>query len=266
MSDYGFATYDSKSGKKIEGSVNSKWPIFGPDYSDIKRAFKTVHIIDTKQYSYRTSSSVVLPSASRNSISQYHGYEKVLVATIPHGYKKRPLGYAIISGSFVKNTRGKWAYTRQTDYYNFFPPSATLYGVGVETGNMQNAVGGMLRPTENAGDYTVFGMNPYSNCNISYPNDSYWYMVDNYYSIPGDNSSLEDFMGQDRPPYEIEIDDNNVYLYRYYYWSDVYKRDYYYDSRVIWDLRARMQGIVDYAGSEFDLTIYLCPYSMEDLL
>ena len=51
--------------------------------------------------------------------------------------------------------------------------------------------------------------------------------------------------------------------------GDVYKRDYYYNndiSRVIWDLRARMQGIIDYAGSDFDVTIYLCPYSMEDLV
>ena len=267
MNDYGFATYDERSGKRIEGTVNSKWPIFGPNYADIKRAFRTIHITDTKQYSYRTSSSVSLPSAVRNGISQYHGYEKILVATIPHGYKKRPLGYVTISGSFVKNTRGKWAYTRTTDYYGWYPPSATLYGVGTTTGNMQSSVGGGLRPLTDTGDFSVFGMNPFSNCNISYPADSYWYMVDNYYTIPGNNSSQEDGFGEERPPYGVEIDDNNVYLYRYYYWSDVYKRDYYNNgSNTVWDLRARMQGIIDYAGSDFDVTIYLCPYSMEDLV
>lgn len=265
MSDYGFTTYDEKSGKRIEGVVNSKWPIFGPKYSDVKKAFRTIHITDTKQYSYRTSSTVSLPSATRNAISQYHAYEKILVATIPHGYKKRPMGYATIAGSFVKNTRGRWIYARTTDTYSLFPPSATLYGVGTVTGNMQSVIGGGIRPTTDTGDFSVFGMNFFNDCNISYPNNTYWYLSDNYYSIPGNNSSTEDLY-EERPPYCIEIDDTNVYLYRYYYWSDVYKRDYYYDGGIIWDLRARMAGVIDYAGSSFDLTLYLCPYSMEDLL
>lgn len=266
MSDYGFATYDERSGKRIEGVVNSKWPIFGPEYADIKKAFKTIHITDTQQYNFRSSSSVSLPSATRNAISQYHGYEKVLVMTIPHGYKKRPLGYVTISGRFRKNTRGRWVYTRTTDYYNMFPPSSTLNGANSVEGNMQSAVGGGLRPTTDTGDFSVFGMNPFSDCGITYPTDTYWYLAQNYYTIPGNNSSTEDGFGYERPPYSVEIDDTNIYVYRYYYWSDVYKRDYYYDSRVVWDLRARMYGIIDYAGSDFDLTIYLCPYSMEDLL
>ena len=43
-------------------------------------------------------------------------------------------------------------------------------------------------------------------------------------------------------------------------------RDYYYNNRVVWDLRARMYGIIDYAGSDFDLTLYLCPYSLEEMI
>lgn len=265
MSNYGFTTYDEKSGKRIEGVVNSKWPIFGPNYADIKNAFRTIHFTDTQQYDFRSSSSVSRPSATRNAISQFHGYEKVLVATIPHGYKKRPMGYATIAGSFVKNTRGKWVYKRTTDYYNFFPPSSTLQNANSVSGNMQGFMN-IIRPTSDTGDFSVFGMNPFSDCGITYPNDTYYYLSQNYYTIPGNNSSQEDAFGYDRPPYGIEIDDTNVYLYRYYYWSDVYKRDYYYDSRVVWDIEARMYGIIDYAGSDFDLTIYLCPYSMEDLI
>ena len=266
MSDYGFATYDERSGKRIEGVVNSKWPIFGPKYKDIKRAFRTIHITDTQQYNFRSSPSVSLPSATRNAISQFHGYEKVLIATIPHGYDKRPFGYATISGSFVKNTRGRWAYTRTTDYYNTFPPSATLTGVGMKTGNMQSAVSGGLRPMTASGAIDDFSGNSFADCGITYPADSYWYMVQNYYTIPGDNSTAEDMFGVSRPPYAVEIDDENVYLYRYYYWSDVYKRDYYYNNRVDRELRARMYGIIDYAGSDFDLTLYLCPYSLEEMI
>ena len=35
MSDYGFATYDERTGKRI-AKINSKYPVFGPKYADIK--------------------------------------------------------------------------------------------------------------------------------------------------------------------------------------------------------------------------------------
>ena len=279
MNNYGFMTFDD-NGKKIEGAVNSKWPIFGPNYSDIKRAFRTIHLTDTKQYDYKTSPSVVLPSipsgnGEKYATSEFHGYEKVLVATIPHGYKKRPLGYVSISGVFVKNTRGKWAYNRYYDRHNDFPPSATLYGVGVTRGTMQSCMGSEIRGAFSQGAFTIFSSNPFNASSISYPTSQYWgftWLGSNYgndFSVPGNNSATPDVFGAEyRPPYVIEIDDENVYVYRYYYWCDVYKRyfyrnDYGYDQA---DLRARMQGIIDYAGSDFDVTIYLCPYSMEDLI
>ena len=54
MSDYGFATYDEKNPKKRLGTINSKWPIFGPKYANISKTFKTVHINDTYSPSYKT--------------------------------------------------------------------------------------------------------------------------------------------------------------------------------------------------------------------
>lgn len=270
MNDYGFMTYD-ESGKKIQGSVNSKWPIFGPKYGNIRNAFRTVHFTDLTQYDFRTSSSVVLPGELEMGISEYHAYEKVLVAAIPHEYKKRPVGYATIAGTFVKNTRGKWAYKREVDYYSDFPPSDTLYGVGPISGNMQNSAGTMIRATNSSGTMSTFNINAFTDANITYPTSQYeavfrWLTL-NTFSIPGNNSSTADYVGYYRAPYAIEIDDENVYLYRYYYWCDVYKRHFYRDStRVVRDLRARMQGVIDYAGSDFDLTIYLCPYNMEDLI
>ena len=279
MSDYGFATYDERSGKKIKGSVNSKWPIFGPKYGDIKNAFRTIHFVDTVQYGLRTSPSVSLPAidninGEQFKTSQYHGYEKILIATIPHEYKKRPMGYATIAGSFVKNTRGRWEYENYYDRQNYFPPSANLNGIGEKSGNMLG-YGGSLRPTSNTGDLSIFEMNSFSASNISYPSGPnyqvYVWLGTSYgngFMIPGNNGSGEDIFGTSRPPYAVEIDDTNVYVYRYYYWCDVYKRsfnrnEYGYDQC---DLRARMKGIIDYAGSEFDLTLYLCPYSMEDLI
>ncbi|MBQ1569591.1 MAG: hypothetical protein IIZ78_00600 [Clostridiales bacterium] len=266
MSDYGFATYD-KTGKKRTGSVNSKWPIFGPKYADIKRAFRTIHFTDTTQYDYRTSSSVVLPPAQRGGISQYHGYEKVLIATIPHGYKRRPLGYVTFSGSYVKNTRSKWVYTRTTDNTGQFPPSSTLQAVQVGTGTMISNVGAPILPTTATPSPGASFDDNYFGETLSYPTFPVAFLVDNHYQIPGNNTSQPDGALHYRPPYGAEIDDTNVYIYRYYYWSDVYKRDYYsYSGTVQFDVRARMSGIIDYAGSSFDATIYLCPYSMEDLV
>lgn len=267
MSDYGFVTYDANTGKRLEASVNSKWPIFGPKYGDIKRAFRTIHFTDTKQYAYRTSSSVVLPPEQRGGISQYHGYEKVLIATIPHGYSRRPLGYATISGSYVKNTRSKWVYTRTTDNTGQFPPSGTLEAVQVGTGTMISNVGAPILPTSSTPSPGASFHDNYFGETLTYPAFPVAYLTDNHYQIPGNNAAAADGEGQYRPPYSVEIDDTNVYVYRYYYWSDVYKRDFYaYAGTTQFDVRARMSGIIDYAGSSFDVTIYLCPYSMGDLL
>lgn len=277
MNDYGFMTFD-ENGKKINGSVNSKWPIFGPRYSDIKHAFKTIHFTDTKQYEPKASPSVSLPDIQfvdgqyLRKTSEFHGYEKSLVATIPHGYKKRPLGYATISGTFVKNTRGKWIWDRHYDRpfaTPSYPPSATLYGVGTERGTMLGTGDGLLRGVFDSGDYSVFSLNYFGDSNISYPSSSeawWWWLTDGGFAIPGKNSATQD-QGYN-PPYTIEIDDENVYLYRYYYWCDVYRRMMMGNGYgTLWyDVRSRSQGVIDYAGSDFDVTIYLCPYSMEDLL
>lgn len=268
MSDYGFATYDEKSGKRLEGVVNSKWPIFGPSYKQIKRAFRTIHFTDTQQYTFQTSSSVVLPPAQSSAISEYHAHEKVLIATIPHGFKKRPAGYVSISGRFVKNKRCRWEYVRSYDRWNFYPPSMTLNGIVTKSGNMQSFIGGYLRPTTDDGGISAFNDNYYDGYGegdiaIAYPADAPGWLANNYYSIPGNNSSVEDQNGTERPPYGVEIDDENVYIYRYWYWSDVYKRDYLDGA---WDVRAREKAVIDYAGSDFDVTLYLCPYTFDDLL
>ena len=270
MSDYGFATYD-ENGKKLEGVVNSKWPIFGPKYNDIKKAFRTIHFTDTKQYSYRTAS---LPTPSGDySISEYHGYEKILIATIPHGYKKRPMGYCTISGTFTKNVRGRWEYTRVNQSgVSYWPASTTLTSVATSSGAMQSVPGSGVMSLVDNQITGPFCANLFDECGMTYPNDldgnpMNWYWVgDGYFYIPGNNSSTGDVGGEVRVPYAVEIDDTNVYVYRYYYWCDVWKRQYANDSYIKYDVRGRFKGIIDYAGSSFDLTIYLCPYSFGDLI
>lgn len=267
MSDYGFATYDEKTGKKREGSVNSKWPIFGPKYGDIKKAFRTIHFTDTKSYSIRSASLSLPPQNEDGAKTEYHGYEKILIATIPHGYKKRPMGYAVITGGYSKNTRGRWEYVRQFDNWGMWPASTTLNSTRSESGLMGTSVGYGLDAFGDTNAYP-FNENFFQNCGMSYPNDLYgypmegMYIADGYFYVPGNNSSTPD-NGERRVPYSIEIDATNVYVYRWYYWCDVWTRIYVSGG---FDIRGRFKGIIDYAGSSFDMTIYLAPYSMEDLV
>lgn len=285
MSDYGFATFDKKTGRK-DVSVNSKWPIFGPRYKDIKNAFKTIHITDTKQYNPNamSASSVVLPPTypvvegeAQYLINQYHASvrEDEPILTIPHGFDKRPLGYVTISGTYSKNTRCVWDYTNFKDDWGDYPPSAKLEGAETIAGAMLSVAGSEIQDlNEPAGAGGAFYNNPWAGSGtgiISYPDGTADWLRYNEFSIPGDNSSIPDEYppGKYRPPYSVEVDDKNIYVYRHYYWCDVYKRYYYIGNTISmrgYDLRARIKGVIDYAGSDFDLTIYLCPYSMEDLI
>ena len=55
MSDYGFATYDGSVHNRRKGVVNSKWPIFGPKYTDISRCYKTFHLSDTTTKAHKVT-------------------------------------------------------------------------------------------------------------------------------------------------------------------------------------------------------------------
>lgn len=253
MSNYGFATYDSET-QRIQGMVNSKFPIFGPRYNDIDKAFRTIHITDTYQSGFITSPNVHLPPAQRYQTIADQGVNRMLIATIPHGFKQRPLGYVTFSGSFVKNVRCRWEYTNAYDYYQYYAPSTTLTSTTTKDIDAISDASGNIMATAYTGDWSAFAQNYFS---VSYPSPIIYFVRQAGIEIPGGN------------PYEVEIDDTNVYVYRNIYWIDSYVRDYYYYSEgqnLEWDFRSRAKGVVDFAGSSFDMTLYLCPYTMEELL
>lgn len=265
MSNYGFTTYNPET-DRIVGMVNSKYPIFGPRYDQIKKFFHTVHVTDTHVESLHTASlSVPSTSAGRTGISQYHEKNKTLVATIPHNLGKRPLGYVTLSGTLVQNVHANWVYTRQADTTGTWAGSTSI----PETPNTQSCsiIRGMGESTTrfvpDSYPGILFFQNTSSAVNPSSINCSPW--VKNVANMIPGTGSTPDYEGI--IPYDIAVDDNNVYLYRNTAWCDVLRRDYYYySSSSNWDLRSRTKGSVDFAGSSFDLTIYLCPYTMEELL
>ena len=131
MSDYGFATYDEKTGRLSE-KINSKYPIFGPEYRKIATQYKTIHVNDitVKNVKPQTlpnpepdlewdfSQTVNEYSAGGVQYRRYFynyqnygfnssngGVEKREIYRYKHGFSKRPLGYYVITGDFKINNR-----------------------------------------------------------------------------------------------------------------------------------------------------------------
>ena len=280
MANYGFTTYDPQT-QRIVGIVNSKFPIFGPRYDQIARCFKTFHLSDTSSLSYQTA-SLSLPSAVAGSTTknEYHAYIKTLIKQVKHSFKKTPMGYCSIVGSVVKNTKMSLAFSNVSEWTSGqFPASFSTTGTKT-TGSFPviSAAGESLREATTPGSISHFANNymrvaktSSAETNIVVPNN-YPLTLNGGGDqiIPGNNSSTPDLFYDERLPYTVEADDEYIYFYRWAYWCDIWSR-YYEDTysagtHIYWDERARSKGVIDYAGSEVDFTIYLCPYTMEDLL
>lgn len=279
MADYGFTTYDPQT-ERIAGIVNSKYPIFGARYDQIERCYKTFHLSDNYSQTLQTASLSLPPAtAGQTTKNEYHAYIKTLLKKVPHGFKKIPLGYATIVGSVIKNTKMSLEYTKVNDSLNAFPASFSSTGSHT-TGAFPviSSAGEVLRQATTQGSYSNFANNTMNisrtagdTIDIVVPNN-YPMTLNDYGTqvIPGNNSSTPDLWSDERYPYSVEVDDTYVYIYRWTYWADIYSR--YYENTtqsgtvISWDVRARSKGAIDYAGSEVDITIYLCPYSFNDLL
>ena len=288
MANYGFTTYDPQT-QRIEGIVNSKFPIFGPRYDQIKTCFKTFHVSEEYVQPYRTY-DLTLPPTSHGEVTQngYYAYEKTLLKKIPHKLKTTPLGYWVCTGALVKNTRMRLDFSNVSEFYQgLFPPSFSATGTVTHSFDASGAAG---QPILDLSGQTLtpldtfyinqMTVNTSGDVNIIVPNNYPLSLHNNagygygHQVIPGDNTTTPDgTYGVEsviRYPYTVEVDDEYIYIYRLTYWCDIWSR-LYEDTQssgthVYYDERARSKGAIDYAGSEADITIYLCPYSMEDLI
>ena len=284
MADYGFATYDPRT-QRIEGMVNSKYPIFGARYDKIKTSFRTVHINETYTQPFQTA-SLSQPPASAGQVTQngFYAYEKTLIKRFEHKLGTTPLGYWIGVGTVTKNTRMSLEFSNLDDSHSLFPASFSATGTRSKTFSVSGAAGQAMLDSSGQSMTDEFKVNMMTigtsgDVNIIVPNNYPLQLNDNlgygggYQEIPGDNSSQPDYYSGTAParwPYIVEVDDKYVSIYRLTYWCDIWSR-YYQDTydqgvHVTWDEQARSKGAIDFAGSSVDITIYLCPYSMEDLL
>jgi hypothetical protein len=284
MSDYGFATYDERTGRVSE-KINSKYPIFGPEYKNISTQYKTVKIFDTtvNKISNLPSSGVTIPTDSECywiSQDHYFGenggpqgiYEDKCIYRYKHGFKKRPFGYAIITGKLVRNLR----YVLQQNQVSGMNMGGTfrvpLSGDGVITSNIELAprMGKMSQLTISAGepwvDPTVM-VTKVAQGGVATRDIIIKDSCDNafvrplYYHIANSGGQPVD-----QSPYRVEITDTEVKIYRRTFWYDSIARAFQTaPSYAAYNVNQRTKLVEDYAGSRLEVTIYLVPYNMEDL-
>lgn len=268
MSDYGFKTTDDNRASVL----NAKNPMFGFDMQHTPRAFKTFHIVDTKTSPIHTG-TVQTPDPQPYNTWDYaddmdYGTIRELITKVKHGYNFRPVGYATISGTLKYSLNVRIEQTQRAGSYG-----------GNYTKN--------LTKTKGETDY------------ILVPNMSgvpFASVTDSGIFIPTVNLTEQDFSGttwaSDFPrqvmtlieygPYyapelltenglpksiEVEIDDEYIYFYRSYNWSDTIRRaKFVWNGTVDQDIQERVKIAEQYTGSEYNVTVYLCPFPIEELL
>lgn len=265
MSDYGFMTY-SDNGKK-DGAVNSKYPIFGPKYNNIKTCFRTFHLSDTTSHNINNIPHQEPPQPSGNQDiwdieNSTHGFVKEKIMEFEHGMGFRPVGYVYFSGKVVRTTTMNVA---QTDATGTFGGNFNLTGYDVYNTIARPDIKSQIIDTLQTSAYgertfsVCYGVEGYDSGSTVRVNNK----VPNMFATNYNVIFYGDY-GEPTVPYIAEIDDKYVRIYRYICWSDykVRLRNSYYN----WDVNQRIKLCTSYEGTELDATIYLCPYKMEDLL
>lgn len=291
MSDYGFATYDEKTGQIAE-KINSKYPIFGPEYNKIAAQYRTTALHDTAVNEVRDA-VLSVPAADipivwdystnagiKEGLAETHGVIEIEVASYEHNMGKRPFGYYYISGNYNKNYR---YILNQVQTVGGSSAGGTfnvpLSGDGVLT------IAGYVYPK-------ISGINlggsindsSYSNSDITLSSVEILKQSEasdkKVIVIP--NSCIEQFNRQiynvqaaryDDPmnplpndPYYVTIDDERVHIYRRVFWIENIRREkIYVNGSVTDDVHQRLRVIEDYAGTDLNITVYLVPYNLEDL-
>lgn len=268
MSDYGFKTSDDNRATVL----NAKNPIFGFDMQHTPRAFKTFHIVDTKTSPIHTG-SVATPDPQPSNTWGYaqnmdYGTIRELITKVKHGYGFRPVGYATISGTMKYSLNVHFDQTQragsyggnysknltktkgQTDY--ILVPNMSGIPYASITGS------GMFLPSVNLTEQDFSGsLWPYD-----YPRQVMTLMAFGPTYAP----ELESESGMPKC-IEVEIDEEYIYFYRSYGWSDTIRRaKFTYSGSTSQDIQERVKISEQYTGSEYNVTVYLCPFPIEELL
>lgn len=276
MSDYGFKTID----KSNAVAINAKNPLFGFDMGHKPRPYKTFRIIDNKTNPF-VSGSVSVPSITPTQAvawsykdSSDYGSVRELIFQEKHGYNFRPVGYATITGTlnFSKSVSIEQdEVTVSSTFGTFGGDYSTTVDKTVATGaHILPLAGSKFFVAEYPTSLTVFApvvrLDPADYIGTVFHDDILFWMKYYLTNIQIPNIMLE-------PPmdlYEVEIDDEYIYIYRTYWWSDTIRRVVQANSPVtsplLNDVREHIKVVNQTTGSMVDVTVYLAPYPIEELL
>lgn len=266
MSDYGFATLDQNG----NAAINAKNPIFGFDMGHRPMAFKTFRFRDVKTPPIHTG-NVPTPNPTGEwwdyAQNMDTGEVTELIKKVKHGYNFRPVGYATITGTWKKTRRvqitqtqraGTWGgnYTKtmivdygDTDTWDLIPNPFNMPWIANTGVDMPGSVVS-LNPEDFSG--TIWS--------YEYPKSVFCYMA------PYGTDSW--YWTQDDCPIWVEFDETYIYFYRKWSWSDTIRRCKFNSpySGTTDDIQERVKVSASFAGSDFDVTVYLCPYPLKELL
>lgn len=266
MSDYGFATKDQNGNT----AINAKNPIFGFDMGHRPMAFKTFRFRDVKTPPIHTGN---VPTPNPNPVDSWGyaqnadvGEVKELIKKVKHGYNFRPVGYATITGTWKISSRVQITQTQR---------AGTWGGNYTKTLIVDDRPSRDLVPNQFnfpwVADTSVSGNFPGSAVSLN-PEDfsgtiwSYEYPKGVFcYSEPWGAEGW--FPTQSDCPIWVEFDDEYIYFYRQWSWSDTIRRcKFVYGGTIYDDIQERVKASSSFSGSQFDVTVYLCPYPLKELL
>lgn len=264
MSDYGFKTHDDTG--KI--AINAKNPIFGFDVGHKPRAFKTFRFTDAKTYAIQTGSTAT-PNPTPTDSWGYaqnvtSGEITETLLKVKHGYNFRPVGYAVITGTWKISSRVQITQTQR----------AGSYGGNYTKTLIKDIVSYELTPNPfNHIWVSSTGVSPSGGSMVSLTttdfsgtNWAYEYPKSIMTNMPYGSSSMWTPDVSDDPVW-VEFDDQYIYIKRKRSWSDTIRRcKFVWSGTTDQDIQERVKATSQFTGSTFDVTVYLCPFPLKELL
>ena len=264
MSDYGFSTKDQNGNT----AINAKNPIFGFDMGHRPMAFKTFRFRDVNTYPIQTGS----PGTPNPQPSNTWGYAETqssgeIVETLlkrKHGYNFRPVGYAVITGTWKISSRVQITQTQR----------AGTWGGNYTKTLIKDIISYELTPNQfNHIWISSTGVSPMSGSMVSLSdtdfsgtNWTYNYPKDIFTGMPwGSEYGMRALKNDD--PIWVEFDDTYIYVKRKRTWTDCIRRcKFTWSGTTDQDIQERVKATAQFTGSQFDVTVYLCPFPLKELL
>lgn len=277
MSDYGFKTHD----KLNSVALNAKNRIFGFDMAHTPRAFKTFRFTDAKEGDL-VDAGLATPETTAMDPSGVGwgsgenttwGAQTELITKVEHGYNFRPVGYATITGNLKVQNRIKITQTQFNGQMHDFGGNYTYTTIKESVANEQLAPNIRGKIWIGRDVYPSF-CGPYDKLTAAdFPNTSWGYpfpeqtMINKTWGPLDDTDFVSQWYTPD--PIHVEIDEKYIYFYRTNLWSDTKRRAKFVDIfsyETTADLMEQVQIATEFVGSVYNVTVYLCPYSLEMLL